>query len=382
MNASVVEAVLFSETSVFSDLCRIGSLDPKVDLRFADLRGVDFSNSDLRGYDFTGAWLDGARFGNSNFDETTTFHAGQDLSEMDKLRKVDFLSVVRSFKCGNDSDRYSAAQALISRFPDYHAVAGIVLEYLNSSSENDIRRGLDIINHFDEKVDVDGQCRERVIEIAVQSVHEFVQNGISYLVEPSLTALYRQDRESARHLVALVQTRICNLHEPPIDCVRCCLDLGNREEILKQFHVWLPRYALRDLLLDNLGVVVNYRAGLAALRSYSAHYPDSEIPGVIDCLDSLSALRALCTSSSVERDRAFLAEGRALLARIERRRFGAGLVSDSTQEKLRVALRIANGTIDKDGSGRNTGGTTEQQDAQLRSELVKTIAGLSFPRGL
>jgi hypothetical protein len=295
---------------------------------------------------------------------------------------VDFLSVIRSFKCGNDSDRYSAAQALISRFPDYPAVAGIVLEYLDSSSENDIRRGLEIINHFSGKVEVDAQCRERVTEIAVRSVRGFIQDDSYHLVESSLTALYRQDRVRARQLVALVQSKICNLHEPPVDCVRCCLDLGEREKLLQQFQVWLPRYALRELLLDNLEVVLNYHAGLSALRSYSSHFPDSEIPGIIDCLDALSALKALCASNAVKRDRAFLAEGRVLLEKIERRRFGAGFVNESTQAKLRMALRIAKGNIDEEGDRGDSGGSREQKDALLRRKLVKTLAGASFPRGL
>ena len=50
----------------FTELCRLAGLDPRVDFRFSDLRGVDFSNQDLREFDFSGAWLEGCNFSGAN----------------------------------------------------------------------------------------------------------------------------------------------------------------------------------------------------------------------------------------------------------------------------------------------------------------------------
>lgn len=55
----------------FSQMVDILEINPKVDLRYADLVGCDFSNSDLRGYDFTGANLSNSTGGFINVDETT-----------------------------------------------------------------------------------------------------------------------------------------------------------------------------------------------------------------------------------------------------------------------------------------------------------------------
>lgn len=50
----------------FAVLVKIAGLDPKKDLRGADLRGVDFGASDLRGFDFTLANLNGAKLDKAN----------------------------------------------------------------------------------------------------------------------------------------------------------------------------------------------------------------------------------------------------------------------------------------------------------------------------
>jgi hypothetical protein len=51
-----------ADGATFTELMEIAGLDPKRDLRDADLSGVDFAGCDLRGYDFSGAVLTGASF--------------------------------------------------------------------------------------------------------------------------------------------------------------------------------------------------------------------------------------------------------------------------------------------------------------------------------
>lgn len=59
------------ERASFSELVAFLGLDPKCDLRHADLAYIDLSNSDIRGYDFTGSILRGAVGVNVRFDSTT-----------------------------------------------------------------------------------------------------------------------------------------------------------------------------------------------------------------------------------------------------------------------------------------------------------------------
>jgi CspA family cold shock protein len=68
------------ETERFDELCRILSLDPSSDFRFADLSGVNFGGSDLDGFDFTAACLvgcsfKGARIAGCIFDDAELGHA-------------------------------------------------------------------------------------------------------------------------------------------------------------------------------------------------------------------------------------------------------------------------------------------------------------------
>ncbi|AMS43248.1 DEAD/DEAH box helicase [Aminobacter aminovorans] len=58
----VLDEILKGDGADFSALVRIAGLDPLVDFRGADLRGVDFGRSDLEGYDFSDADLSGCRF--------------------------------------------------------------------------------------------------------------------------------------------------------------------------------------------------------------------------------------------------------------------------------------------------------------------------------
>ncbi len=60
--AARARAVIGAESNNFMELLKISGLDPKMDLRFADWSGVDFSLCDLRGFDFTAARLKGCRF--------------------------------------------------------------------------------------------------------------------------------------------------------------------------------------------------------------------------------------------------------------------------------------------------------------------------------
>ncbi|AUW43951.1 pentapeptide repeat-containing protein [Rhizobium leguminosarum] len=55
----------------FLELTRIAKLDPRVDFRGADLRGVDFGASDLSGFDFTEADLTGANLRRAQIRSTT-----------------------------------------------------------------------------------------------------------------------------------------------------------------------------------------------------------------------------------------------------------------------------------------------------------------------
>jgi hypothetical protein len=55
----------------FGQLLKLAGINPKTDLRHADLSHVDFSDSDLRGFDFTGCDLRGSIGVNVEWDDTT-----------------------------------------------------------------------------------------------------------------------------------------------------------------------------------------------------------------------------------------------------------------------------------------------------------------------
>src|SRR5882762_4186563 len=59
---SRLQDVLSADGQCVDRLVEIAGLDPRRDLRFADLQGVDFSGSTLIGWDLTGADLQGAKF--------------------------------------------------------------------------------------------------------------------------------------------------------------------------------------------------------------------------------------------------------------------------------------------------------------------------------
>ena len=62
-----------ADTTNFTELCKLGGLDPASAFRFSNLSGVDFSDCDLSEFDFTGANLAGANFSDcdlSGFDFT------------------------------------------------------------------------------------------------------------------------------------------------------------------------------------------------------------------------------------------------------------------------------------------------------------------------
>lgn len=54
--------VLNSESSSFPDLLATANLDPRSDLKYANLSGISFDDLDLSGYDFTGCNLKGCSF--------------------------------------------------------------------------------------------------------------------------------------------------------------------------------------------------------------------------------------------------------------------------------------------------------------------------------
>jgi hypothetical protein len=57
-----LDSVLSVSEERFDRLLELAGLDPRCDLRFSDLRGVDFAGSVLIGWDFTGSDLSGASF--------------------------------------------------------------------------------------------------------------------------------------------------------------------------------------------------------------------------------------------------------------------------------------------------------------------------------
>lgn len=68
---ALMKALMDAETENFVELGALVGLDPAKDYRFADLRGVDFSDCDLRGFDFTGADLTNSTGTETTWDETT-----------------------------------------------------------------------------------------------------------------------------------------------------------------------------------------------------------------------------------------------------------------------------------------------------------------------
>jgi hypothetical protein len=63
---SVLAEIIKADGADFSVLVSVAGLDPSVDFRAADLRGVDFGHSDLDGFDFSDADLSGCRFDRAN----------------------------------------------------------------------------------------------------------------------------------------------------------------------------------------------------------------------------------------------------------------------------------------------------------------------------
>lgn len=70
---SEMKALLEAETDNFVALCEIAGLDPKTDLRGANLVGVDFTECDIRGFDLRDADLTRTRGTNVTWDSTTNF---------------------------------------------------------------------------------------------------------------------------------------------------------------------------------------------------------------------------------------------------------------------------------------------------------------------
>lgn len=62
----LIRKVKDANATNFVELARIAGLNPASDFRFANLKGVDFSNQDLNGFDFTGALLNECSFLNAN----------------------------------------------------------------------------------------------------------------------------------------------------------------------------------------------------------------------------------------------------------------------------------------------------------------------------
>lgn len=71
-DAETFRKVLEADTSNFISLIEIAGLNPKRDLRYSDLSGVDFTDCDLRGCDLSGADLSNSTGQNVLWDETTS----------------------------------------------------------------------------------------------------------------------------------------------------------------------------------------------------------------------------------------------------------------------------------------------------------------------
>lgn len=199
MTKNAIERVLYSETSTFSDLCKTGGLDRKRDLRFTNLTFVDFSNSDLRNFNFVGARLEGSRFGNALVDETTIFHEGQNLGGLDRFRQTEFLSEIRHFKTGNESEKFSAVQALLYRFPDYVGLGGIALDYLTQPGEEDQKRGIQLFRQLlglkaaghEEMEEIRRIFLEHLNKFSIGASHNLLLQAFLALREQGLCQAYR-----------------------------------------------------------------------------------------------------------------------------------------------------------------------------------------------
>lgn len=69
-------AVFACDSRQLRDWALAGGLDPAVDFRRRDLRGLSFVGQDVGGFDFTGSLVDDGAFDGARCDATTTLPAG------------------------------------------------------------------------------------------------------------------------------------------------------------------------------------------------------------------------------------------------------------------------------------------------------------------
>ncbi|WP_299876112.1 pentapeptide repeat-containing protein [uncultured Sulfitobacter sp.] len=100
----------------FDILVRIAGLDPSNDLRFSDLRNLNFCGADLRGFDFSGSDLRGCVIDEATLIDETTLLEGttlQWISERD-IPIVQLMQEVQS--AGNSPDRCRALETINIKF--------------------------------------------------------------------------------------------------------------------------------------------------------------------------------------------------------------------------------------------------------------------------
>lgn len=100
--APAMRDVAQAETENFSELIKIGGLDPTQHLRFADWTDLNFAGCDLRGFDFTGARLHGCDFGGARIAGARFDQAEIDLAET---------TLARGLSCGKNSVRTDLRKA-------------------------------------------------------------------------------------------------------------------------------------------------------------------------------------------------------------------------------------------------------------------------------
>lgn len=306
MSIKSIENVLFSESSVFSTLCDLAGLDRQRDLRYTNLSYVDFRNSDLRFYNFVGANLDGARFGNAYIDETTIFHEGQNLKNMDRLQRAEFLTEIRHFKCGNESEKFSALQALLIRFPQYSHFGGIALEYLRSPSEDDQRRGIELFRRF---LGLKGAGREELFEVTgiFEAQMERLGQGLTHsLLLPSFMALLEQGFCRAFKYRGKLLALAGRTDIPLISTLECLIELGDERNVINLLLTRRPNQKALYFFEQNFDRIIRLREAKTVLAHFQSHFQNSRtLSGFSNFMNSIVTVMEEIRKLKIDKDRPF-----------------------------------------------------------------------------
>ena len=193
---------------------------------------------------------------------------------MGRSRRAEFLREIIHFKSGNESEKFSAIQALRFRFPDYDELGGIALEYLSSHQEIDQERGLRLFNQLLGSGVAKPIELSRLKEIFEENLVCLKQGKKHQLLEDAFYALCSQGicqglryREELR---SIVSTSVMMEIAP----TRCLYSIGDRHGLLEAVLNKEINYEVVDFICSYFGEFARYRKIETVLSRLSAIFPN------------------------------------------------------------------------------------------------------------